>query len=121
MRCLWIAVFFILTPQWSFSKDATLISGLGAGTCAQFAQDYRKTPDAAETIYFNWAQGFMTGRNTALAMAKQTTHDLNSIRIIDQKASIRSYCDAHPLNFFFIAVLDLFESLPIVPASKLSN
>jgi hypothetical protein len=121
MRWLWLVLLLGLLPNLSFADEATVASGIGTETCGKFAEDYRRSPAKVEAVYFTWAQGFMTGRNVALAMSNQSTHDLHVSSTISQRASIRSYCDAHPLNFYFIAVLDLFESLPLKAPPKNAN
>src|SRR6516162_596709 len=88
-------------------------SGVGARSCAQFAEDYRQSPGVTEQVYFSWAQGFMSGMNFALSSDDKLTYrDLNSSPAETQKAFIRKYCNDLPLGYFADAVLNLFNSLP---------
>jgi hypothetical protein len=121
MRCLTVVTFLVLFGTTVWAKEEKISSGVGTTTCGKFAETYRNSPEAAEAIYFVWAQGFMTGRNSAYAMQKQDMRDLNAITPSEQQTWIRTYCDAHPLTYYFIAVLDLFQNLPSIPASKFSN
>jgi hypothetical protein len=85
--------------------------GLGVQTCAQFTQDYRKDPKGFDDLYFQWAQGLLSGMNAGLS-------DLNKIDLFpagfgpeSQQAFIRLYCDQHPLQFYLQAVYALFARL----------
>ncbi len=95
--------------------EPTAMMGFGTVTCAHFAEDYRKKPDVTELLYFEWAQGYMSGQNVAFADAKRAARNLGGTSTISQRAMLRSYCDAHPLSFFWIAVMALYETLPVAP------
>ena len=45
---------------------STAVGG-GVHTCAQFLQDYRKDPTGFDDLYFQWAQGVLTGMNSDLS------------------------------------------------------
>jgi hypothetical protein len=95
------------------ADDTAVAMGFGVQTCAQFAQDYQRET-YVENSYFNWAQGYMSGLNTAFALAHASTRDLNAVRTDDEKARIRGYCSDHPLDEVEVAVADLYFSLPLV-------
>jgi hypothetical protein len=102
-----IAHCMILTP--GVANAQSFASGAGAATCAQFAQDYKQDVEL-ERNYFNWAQGFMSGINW-----KEDTfyHNLDAQTIEDQKAFLRRYCDAHPLEQYILAVQAFYDTLPV--------
>jgi hypothetical protein len=101
---------------WSFSAGSpadarSTAVGLGVRTCAQFAEEYRKDPKGFDDLYFQWAQGLLSGMNSGLS-------DLNRIELLPvgfgsekQQAFIRLYCDQHPLSFYLQAVYALFARL----------
>lgn len=85
--------------------------GAGAGTCAEFAKGYRKSPRDVETLFFTWAQGWMTGVNQLAAGYGKPQRDLDSVTVEKQQAFIRQYCDKHPLANFESGVAELYNSL----------
>lgn len=91
-----------------------LIMGSGAKSCAKFAEDYRRSPDAAMAISFAWAQGFMSGLNIDHDSKNEPTRDLSS-HISDQEDSLRLFCDQRPLLPFAAAVEVLYLGLPQSP------
>lgn len=99
----------------SAATDPKMEMGIGVQTCGQFAAAYRDDPHVAETIYFTWAQGFMSGQNVLVVLATGKTVDLSGMSMDALQASIRDYCDAHPLAMFDVAVENLYRSLPAPP------
>ncbi len=106
-----VAAFLFLGCNSAISRDLAL-SGAGGKTCAVFAKDYKDSPVIIEDYYFAWAQGFMTGFNTAQLAAKQRTRNLGGVSIDQQQARIRAFCNRKPLADYFEAVIDLYLSLP---------
>ena len=105
-----IAVFLGVTSI----SQAEEIAARGAGvlTCRQFANMYRGQPELAENVFFTWAQGFMTGVNYAKIAAHGKSANLGAMTTAKQKRYIRSYCDAHPSEFFLKAATNLYFTLP---------
>lgn len=89
--------------------------GVGGQTCGEFADAYRRDPHIAETIYFTWAQGFMSGQNVLVVLATGKTVDLSAVSLTELEARIRDYCDAHPLAVYYFAVENVYRSLPSPP------
>lgn len=87
----------------------SLAAGLGAATCAQFAQAYAADA-SSESQYFSWAQGWLSGLNSS-AFGKcgkgLTTWDLGAVPADVQKMAIRQYCWAHPLDQYARAVVSM--------------
>lgn len=90
------------------------MKGAGVRSCAQFATDYKKSPNIAEAMYFEWAQGFMSGLNVAHNADKTPLRDLDGIARVEQEGFIRTYCDSHPLKEYLWAVHALFFELPVL-------
>ncbi len=84
--------------------------GMGTATCAQFATDYKANQDI-EDIYFVWARGFLSGRNSVLTENGLPTRELNSTPDSSQMFFLRTYCDGHPLLPYVFAVMELQKSL----------
>jgi hypothetical protein len=86
--------------------------GLGMDSCAVFAQKYGANPDVAESLYFTWAQGFMSALNLEASANGKVYRIINGNDMSNQKMLIRSYCNEHPLTQYVAAVLDLYERFP---------
>jgi hypothetical protein len=117
MRTTITILFFIFSACIAHAEPLSAM-GIGATTCGEFATKYKKQPEAIETLYFTWAQGFLTGANVSRLAAKQPARDLNSKPLSEQKAYLRSYCDSHPLSEYFLAVLSLLQSLTVFPSNS---
>jgi len=83
-----LAVLVILFAKVLVSADDSTITTMGPGatTCAQFGKDYQRDP-SIETVYFAWAQGFMSGLNMGILTrgGNQDTVDLAKSRRWNQK------------------------------------
>jgi hypothetical protein len=112
-----IVVFFGVTSV----SQAAEIAAQGAGilTCRQFANMYRGHPELTENVFFTWAQGFMTGVNYAKIAAHGKSANLGAMTTAKQKRYIRSYCDAHPSEFFLKAITNLYFRFPRSKTVKL--
>jgi len=91
-----------------------VVGGVGIRTCAQFARDYQSNPSYEETIYANWALGFMSGMNAILDATDKPKRDLAAISFEDKKHFLREYCDGHPLQIYMEGVVQLMRSLPVM-------
>lgn len=87
------------------AKEPALTVGAGARTCAQFARDYTADPELIETLYFTWAQGYLSG----FARASGTKLDLMPSARGEtwQKSYVREYCAKNPLSPFSEAAASL--------------
>jgi hypothetical protein len=102
----------------SAAMAKTAARGVGTTSCAQFAQDYRRSPRTADIVYMSWAEGFMSGWNAGALSDQKALRDLGVKTAEDESRAIRYYCDAHPLASFLDAVLDVYFSLPSHPPAK---
>ena len=91
------------------AADPVAAKGVGVTTCAEFLQKYRADPELAETVYFSWAQGFMSGWNFELLNLKRPIRDLSSQSMEQQQ--VRSYCSQRPSATFSEAALKLYLTL----------
>lgn len=87
---------------------------IGAGTqsCSQFAAAYKAAPSENETVYFAWAEGYLSYMNMELFNLGLAWRDLNSMDIAAQQHIIRDYCANNPLKDYYDAVDDLFTRFP---------
>ena len=91
------------------------VVGLGAKSCAQFAQEYLEAPEIAEPLYFTYAQGYMSALNILMRALKNPIYDLAAWPVSRQEASLRNFCDRNPSAEFVFAVQNLLEALPQIP------
>jgi hypothetical protein len=101
------------------NKDGAVVMGIGATSCADFAQAYRDDPTTTLRLYYGWAQGFMSGINVLHAANRRPTHNLNSRPVSEQQDILRSLCDQKPQALFVDAVQELYFRLS--PPSPQSN
>ena len=106
MRALFMVLMGLLVASAQAQTKPSAAMGIGTSTCAQFADLYRLDPSFEDT-YFSWAQGFLSGWNSAQIAAKEPYWDLASLDTKAQEAYLRSYCDQPPLGNFFGAVMNL--------------
>ena len=109
-----IFLFALATQAMAADQPSGFAKGLGISTCGHFAHLYSLNPEATEVAYFDWAEGYMTALNgTASEGPLSFWRNLGALPVPDQKAHIRKYCDAHPLAYYAMGVLDLWGSLPM--------
>lgn len=89
--------------------------GLGIKSCAEFARLYAVNPEPTETLYFAWAEGFMSGINAEALSEHLAARDIEGgdETAAQYKLIIRSYCNAHPLASYSAAVIDLYGTLSL--------
>jgi hypothetical protein len=106
----------VALPKAALADSPAQAFGFGNSSCADFAKAYAKNPAGAETLYFVWAQGFITGINLAAILDHKPYHTMEpgEAAMKDYMASIRAYCNAHPLASYALAVADLYGTLPVV-------
>lgn len=88
--------------------------GDGTELCANYVKLYALDPTHTESVYFSWAEGYMSARNIDTFVAdKWAFRDLSVWSVEEQKRFIRQYCDNHPLAEFSKAVKTLYEQFPL--------
>jgi len=114
LRSAALAVFVFIVTGVAFAqaqKDSAEI-GFGANSCAAFAAIYKNDPAGAETGFFTWAQGFMSGMNMVLlGREHQRSTDLALWDMERQRQYIRAYCAANPARSYDEGVFDLFAAM----------
>jgi hypothetical protein len=92
-------------------EPSNVVAGIGVTTCAEFAERYRENPDSAESRYFSWATGYMTGWNVASFGQKVPVVFLTAMTEDEQKSFLRRFCDQNPQKQYFRAVSTLLGEL----------
>jgi hypothetical protein len=114
MRSIIAALAMVLAASVANAQHykGALTAGTGSLTCGKFAQDYAHNT-RIEDIYFNWAQGFMSGVNVMeTTVEHHFPNDLSARPPEDLKSEIRSYCGEHPLALYIEAVAYTMSLLP---------
>jgi hypothetical protein len=117
---LWFYVLalIVFAPSISIADEQGQSYGLGSNSCAEFARSYAADPSVTDDLYFTWAQGFMSGLNLSAIAYKVPYRKIDGSNMLGQKIQIRSYCDAHPLVAYAVAVFDLYQSFPAALSSN---
>jgi hypothetical protein len=111
MEKKWTALIVLLLSfalaSGGVARAQTFTAGPGAATCAQFGEAYGKNA-LIEFNFFFWAQGWLSALNAAEAPqcgSSPALRDLFSVSPDLQKATIRQYCEAHPLAQYTEAII----------------
>ncbi len=108
-----IAIAMVLTTK----ASASTLVGAGVLGCDTFTGMVRDVPEQ-ENIFFNWAQGFMTGINKSMAINQTELMDLSAMSVEQQKPFIRTYCVQKPSQTYGGAVTELvLVKLPQKPGT----
>lgn len=94
----------------AFSQSPMSWTGPGAASCTQYAQAVRSGGENMRSFYFSWAEGFMSGLNTApLLLGNETNLAARDTNY--QRAIIDQYCDQRPLASYVQAVMSLYDTM----------
>jgi hypothetical protein len=119
IKCSVVMLLSLLGVVAAFSQEAA-IKGGAVHSCGDFANAYRSNT-IAEDLWFQWAEGFMSGLNTKQITINGNSQNLNSISDQEQKSFIRRYCNEHPLDDYVSAVLILYRRLSPNKTTKTQN
>ena len=109
-----LVYFFLLGLIVNADAEEFEEMGYGLQSCATYGQDYKQNPDEAETVYFAWALGFMSGLNVGVKVMKASPKNLSATTQDAQRRFLREWCAAHPLSNYGDGVVDLLKTLPAV-------
>jgi hypothetical protein len=107
----YVAALTVLLYVFNASAEEQTFQGFGTASCAKFAEMYRVRPDETEPLFFGWAQGFMSGLNTGVMLARGKTTDLGRWTIEHQEQEVRMYCNSYPLESYVKAVFKLYDDM----------
>ena len=105
-RLIVLFMFVSLSFDSAYAENSKYFVGAGALSCREY--------NAAETYkdsVFIWIQGYMTGMNVALKMAKVKQVDLWSMSVEEQEVFIKNYCLDNSGSFLAKAGDALFDRL----------
>src|SRR5262245_33230076 len=99
------------------AQKANVVSGVGNASCGKFMTSYKENPAKTETLYFSWAQGFMSSINFNRKMQNGTPIDFGVMPSAGQTSWIRDYCQKNPMKSYLRAATELFLALEQAQAS----
>jgi len=104
----------------SLNAHAEQFSAMGYGlqSCAKYGEAYKQRPDEADTVYFAWALGFMSGLNLGVMSKKAAPKNLAATTQDEQRRFLRQWCDIHPTANYGDGVVELLRSLPEATGKK---
>jgi hypothetical protein len=112
-RFSFVLLFWMITSNVYAGQGLGAVMGGGNFSCSEFAEKYRHDPLYTDTLFFYWAQGYMSGLNMVLIATKNQIHDLNAWPINTQLQIVRTFCNERPLAMFMEAVQNLYDKLPL--------
>jgi hypothetical protein len=93
---------------------------LGATSCGEIANEYRRNPSIETEMMLQWAWGYWSGANDAIFQKDKSYRDLEG-SVEAQTQLLFIYCDAHPLAPFLTAVMDVYSKFPLKKYSPASS
>lgn len=117
MTRIFVSIFFVAALCNTAFSEPYMTMGAGTTSCAHFAKRYASDGATAEIIFFSWAQGYISGINMMSATTNKTFKNMAD-DTKSQMAKIRRYCNEHPLADYSDAVLDVVQSMPLLPYGK---
>jgi hypothetical protein len=105
-------VFLVLTfASPVLAEESNVVSGVGASSCGKFTNSYKENTARTETLYFSWAQGFMSSINFNRKIQNGTPVDFGAMPSAAQLGWIRNYCQKNPMKTYLRAATELFLAL----------
>jgi hypothetical protein len=108
--------FLFASP--ALAEEPIVVAGVGTSSCAKFTNSYKESPAKTESLYFSWAQGFMSSINFNRKMQNDTAVDFAAIPSTAQLSWIRGYCQKNPMKTYLRAATELFLALEQAQAKK---
>jgi len=111
MKLLSISAVVLLSLAFAspvLAQKANVVSGIGNTSCGKFMTSYKENPAKAETLYFSWAQGFMSSINFNRKMQNGTPIDFGAMPSAAQFSWVRDYCQKNPMKSYLRAATELF-------------
>src|SRR5262245_10339635 len=121
MRILRTSSFVLLLLAFAspiLAEGSNVVSGVGTSSCGKFMNSYKENPARTESLYFSWAQGFMSSINFNRKLQNGTPIDFGVSPSAAQLSWIRSYCQKNPLKTYLRAATELFLALEHAQTKK---
>jgi hypothetical protein len=110
MKKSYIVLAMLLTMMWQTSNAfAAEFEGAGLQLCSKFLESYKIDKASTSTVYFDWAEGYMSGLN--VARLNDQAGAFQSMPIEQQQENIRTFCEANPGEKYFKAVIHLYATI----------
>jgi hypothetical protein len=120
VKRLLCAGLLLLATEASAAEAGFAAMGAGTTMCVRFNEIYAKDPVLAETIYYSWATGYISGLNEALILQGRPTRNMQSIPIEEQKRLLRGLCRSQPEQRYQTGVRALFSRMRLNPVPQAS-
>ena len=112
MRLLLAACVVVALGGIACAREPRAVMGpAGLGSCAKYAEYYRRNPDQVDGHYLDWVMGYMSGINL---MKEDLYFDLHAKTTDEMMRYLRLYCNEHPLANYTEGVMELLKTLPLV-------
>ena len=102
------AITLLTVSLTSVAGHAASAEGVGVEPCVKVTDDYQEDP-SSESLYFAWAEGFMSGAN--IARRDDDEKAFHSMSFDEQRAYLRAYCAQNPFEKYVAAVGHLYRDL----------
>lgn len=106
MKRYFLLFVLLFVNDFANAENSKYFAGAGALSC----QAYNAGENYHDAVFY-WIQGYMSGMNVILRMAKAKQVDLWSMSVEEQQAFIRNYCINNSSNFVAQAGDSLFDRL----------
>ena len=103
-----IAAGSLLVSNIAASSEMQALAGIGAFSCGKFIADTEDS-EMMRSLYFFWAQGFLSGLNFKHFHNAQFATNLSGSDAL--KLWIENYCKDDPLDYYSTAVVKLWHEL----------
>ncbi len=102
----------------ALAEELNVVSGVGGSSCGKFTNSYKENPAKTKSVYFSWAQGFMSSINLSRKMQNGTPIDFGAMPSATQITWIRGYCQKNPMQTYLRAATELFLAVEQAQATK---
>jgi hypothetical protein len=102
---LLLAAALISAP--AAAHEPVVAVGVGTNSCAEFTALIHHSKRQADNPYYSWAEGFWRLANMGRMANKNKFKDL--ITAPQARGQIVNYCNFHPGDAFYQAVMDVYD------------
>jgi len=116
-----LSLLVIFSWSTAYPEENRAWQGVGSTSCAKYGGLDRAEAEDLELMYYVWAQGFMSGLNTAYLHDKRAYRNLAATSVERQKINLSNYCSRNPTHTYAESVLNLYMTLPeesVAPIKK---
>lgn len=108
MRICLTLIFLINGYSISYAGYQRLFLGFGAVYCKEI---FFNKDSWNGSLYFPWAQGYLSGMNAILRLSSKKSVDFSVISVEEEQAFIKDYCQKNPDSTYGFAVEELYQRI----------